>query len=80
MGDTDSVDVELVGDNISIPSSGSTHSGEPETPKVSETSKHCKIPIQKSNCIWYSSLTFSVWLTLFTITSICMKHEFKPYI
>ena len=51
MGDTDSVDVELVGDNISIPSSGSTHSGEPETPKVSETSKHCKILIQKSNCI-----------------------------
>ena len=51
MGDTDSVDVELVGDNISIPSSGSTHSGEPETPKVSEISKYSKISIQKSYCI-----------------------------
>ena len=52
MGETDSVDVELVGDNISIPSSGSTHSCETETPKVREMLKHCKISIQKSNCIF----------------------------
>ena len=51
MGETDSVDVELVGDNISIPSSGSTHSGEPETPKVRDSVKYCAVLIQRFYCI-----------------------------